>query len=240
MRISIASISENGDRPYNEDSIGYLQQDNGCLLALADGLGGHGKGEVASQTAIQAVKDIYQSDPDNIAQMFQEAQDRVVTMQNEAGDTFSMKTTLVSAVVSGNTLRWGHIGDSRLYYFSGRKLIERTLDHSVPQMLVNAGEIREKDIRGHADRNKLLRVIGMEWESPRYQLGSEKTISGDVQLLLCSDGFWEYIDEKHMSKLLKKSNTPEEWLSAMQEEVLANGADSNMDNFSAVCAFIEV
>lgn len=241
MKITTAFLSEEGDRDYNEDCIGIVSDGVSCMLAVADGLGGHGKGEIASQTAVQAVKDVYSVRSENlIGSMIQEAQDRVIRLQEEANDSFSMKTTLVTAVVSGGQLEWGHIGDSRLYIFQGKKLIQRTLDHSVPQMLVNSGEIREKDIRGHADRNKLLRVIGIEWESPRYQLGGPYMLNEDTQLLLCSDGFWENIDEKHMLKLLRKSSSPESWLSSMKEEVMQNGRNKNMDNFSAVCAFVEV
>lgn len=67
-------------------------------------------------------------------------------------------------------MQWGHVGDSRLYYFKNGKIVKRTLDHSVPQMLVARGEIDEKEIRHHPDRNRLVRVMGMEWDEPKYQV----------------------------------------------------------------------
>ena len=71
-----------------------------------------------------------------------------------------MKTTVVVLHIKNKNARWAHVGDSRLYFFKNKKLIERTLDHSVPQNLVVCKEIKEKDIRYHADRNRLLRVLG--------------------------------------------------------------------------------
>lgn len=240
MHITVATLSESGDRDYNEDKTGVFTKNDGCCIVLADGLGGHGKGEVASAAAVEAVSQVYlESDQPEMSEMFESAQDKVTTMQKESNDFYSMKTTLVTAVVSGDAISWGHIGDSRLYFFKDKKLVCRTLDHSVPQMLVNAGEIKESQIRGHVDRNKLLRVVGTQWDSPRYQLQEPFKLTGCEQLLLCSDGFWEYIDEKKMVKLLKKSKEPNEWLEAMKKVVLSNGKGNNMDNFSAICAFIE-
>jgi serine/threonine protein phosphatase PrpC len=133
----------------------------------------------------------------------------------------------------------GHIGDSRLYHFSHGRLKGRTLDHSVPQMLVATGEIREKDIRHHEDRNRLIRVMGIEWASPRYELGTAVKVSAGDAFLLCSDGFWEWIEEKEMQKLLKKSSTPVAWLEAMQEVTECHSAGTNRDNYSAIAVFIK-
>lgn len=240
MNIKIASLTDCGSREYNEDSVGFYSNGDNYCLVLADGLGGHGKGEVASLNAVESVKDTFMaSENPDISAMFENAQNNVMRLQEESHDFDSMKTTLTVALITGNTLRWGHIGDSRVYLFKKKKYISHTLDHSVPQMLVFAGEIKESEIRRHIDRNKLLRVIGTKWDSPRYQIGDELQLNGDETVLLCSDGFWENIEEKQMVKLLKKASTPDEWLEAMKEAVVKNGRGTNMDNFSAVCAFIE-
>jgi serine/threonine protein phosphatase PrpC len=110
----------------------------------------------------------------------------------------------------------------------------RTLDHSVPQMLVFAREIKEKQIRNHPDRNRLLRVMGIEWEKPMYELAEQTQLEKYQAFLLCSDGFWELIDEKQMCKLLKNSSTVEEWMQAMVEVIKQNGIGKNMDNYTAI------
>ena len=136
--------------------------------------------------------------------------------------------------VNEQMVRWGYIGDSRLYYFRKNRIVTRTLDHSVPQMLVNAGKLKEKHIRHHEDRNKLLRVLGTRYDSVKYVIESAVQREEKQAFLLCSDGFWECIEEKQMTKFLKKSHSAQEWLDLMTEEVLKNGRGTNMDNYSAV------
>ena len=140
--------------------------------------------------------------------------------------------------VSGDSVRWGYIGDSRLYYFRKNRLMTRTLDHSVPQMLVNAGKLKEKQIRGHEDRNKLLRVLGTRYESVKYVIDIPVRREERQAFLLCSDGFWEWVDEKKMIRLLKKSHSAQEWLDLMTEEVVKNGRGNHMDNYSAAAILL--
>lgn len=105
-------------------------------------------------------------------------------------------------------------------------------------MLVNMGKIKEKDIRHHEDRSRLLRVMGTEWDAPKYQVVDNFTVTNHSSFLLCSDGFWELIDEKMMCKTLKKAKTPTEWLFNMREIILKNGKGTNMDNYSAIAIFV--
>ena len=102
------------------------------------------------------------------------------------------------------------------------------------------GEIDESEIRHHPDRNRLLRAVGMHDQTGI--LNSVQTIEKNEnrhQFLLCSDGFWEYIDEKHMEKTLKRAKTPEIWLAKMQKIVQKNGKNNNMDNYTAIAVFLD-
>lgn len=113
-------------------------------------------------------------------------------------------------------------------------MLLRSSDHSIPQYLVNIGEIKERDIRHHPDRNKLLRVMGSEWETLRYQrLKLEEPECGDA-FLLCTDGFWEWIEEKDMERFLKRASCSEEWLNMMKGFIYARGRGNRMDNLSAI------
>jgi serine/threonine protein phosphatase PrpC len=145
-----------------------------------------------------------------------------------------MKTTGVCFVISGGKCQWGHIGDSRLYAFRKNKVALRTLDHSVTQMLVLSGEIKEKHMPHHPDRNRLLRVIGVDWDSPRYNISEQFPVSDFQAFLLCTDGFWEFITAKKMGSFLKKSKTAAEWLALMEAEIAKNGKGKDMDNFTAI------
>lgn len=235
-------FSKVGERDNNEDSVGMYQEGQEYCFVLADGLGGHGKGELASRFAVEAcirefaVKGTGENCLDD---SFIQAQNKILQEQKNDREAMDMKTTLVLLHIGENQVQWGHIGDSRLYYFENRKIIGRTMDHSVPQMLVAAGQIRESQIRHHPDRNRLLRVLGIDWDEPKYQLEDPMPRKASQQFLLCTDGFWELIDERKMQQTLKKADSAQGWIEAMEELILKNGRGTNMDNYSAVAVWIE-
>ncbi len=239
--VRFSMMSDRGSRPNNEDSIGMYEKDGDFCFLLADGLGGHGKGEVASSLAVQTgVEEFMAEGADEfLDRAFIKAQERIISGQQEDRTASDMKTTLVVLDISKDQIRWGHIGDSRLYYFQNKRIQTRTLDHSVPQMLVSIGEIREKQIRRHPDRNRLLRVLGVDEDELRYQLSEPLTRGSGQAFLMCSDGFWELIEEKKMESTFKKASTPDEWLEAMKQIVLKNGRNTDMDNYSAIAVWID-
>lgn len=239
--ITYQIISRTGSRPVNEDCTGMHQLGDSYGFFLADGLGGHGKGEVASKTAVeQAILQFEKGgcSKETLERIFEAGQEAILARQKADGVTQSMKTTLTALLIDGETIRWGHIGDSRIYYFQNNRLMGRTMDHSVPQMLVAAGEIKEKEIRHHPDRNRLLRVMGVEWDRPSYQLAEPVPRKGRQAFLMCSDGFWELVDEKEMVTALKRASTAEQWVEAMEQLVNRHGAGTNMDNYSAVAVWV--
>ena len=235
--ITYSDISKNGSRNVNEDYLDTVFEENKAFFCLADGLGGHGKGDLASKLTIKEAFFCFEENED-LGKCIEYAQNKLLAEQKKLNVNDEMKTTFVCLKIKENIASWGHVGDSRLYFFRNNKLSTRTLDHSVPQMLVATGEIKEKDIRFHEDRNRLIRVMGMEWNSPKYDISDEVKLQNKDSFLLCSDGFWELIDEKEITKLLKKSKTPQEWLFAMEEVILKNGKDKNMDNYSAIAVFV--
>ncbi|MGN0435812.1 MAG: PP2C family protein-serine/threonine phosphatase [Wujia sp.] len=230
-----------GNREVNEDSVGVHVKDEEYCFVLADGLGGHGKGECASAMAVETVINLFVEEYCDVFldNAFSLTQDKILKTQKQEPELSDMKTTMVVFVVDKNEMKWGHIGDSRLYQFTKKKMVVRTKDHSVPQMLVNMGEIKEKDIRGHEDRNRLLRVIGAPWTSNSYEVTETQGLNGFNAFLLCSDGFWENIEEKKMLSYLKKANSVDEWLDLMIEEVNQNGRNHDMDNNSAIAVWVE-
>lgn len=240
MAIDYFEFTDKGDREINEDSIVALEKQGNYCFVVCDGLGGHGQGEIASSIATSTFTDMFYRSEDFvnlIGEATEYAQNYIIERQKEEHKPHELKTTAVALVIDDAIAYCGHVGDSRLYYFQKNKLKWRTLDHSVPQMLALAGDIKEKDIRRHADRNMLLKVIGTEWDEPQYELATPIEIKKDTAFLLCTDGFWDFIDEKMMQKTLKKSKTAKEWCEAMIQVVKANGSGNNMDNFSAITVF---
>ncbi len=239
-RIDYAYFTDKGDREHNEDYIGFAETDDKKIFVLADGLGGHGKGEVASSLVVENVKSMLNEnnvkDDNFLDNCFVVSQKRLLDEQEKINGNGKMKTTLVILYIDGLTAKYGHIGDSRLYVIKNNKIQKRTLDHSVPQMLALSGEIKEKDIRHHEDRNRLLRAMGTEWdgESPKYEIDDTLSIQKGMSFLLCSDGFWEWITEKEMEKCLSKGESAHDTLDLMIERVKKSGKNKNMDNYSAI------
>jgi len=235
-------ISESGDREENEDyALSGISERLSCFI-LCDGLGGHGAGDIASRIVSNTIKDYFienQSvDNANISNAFKTAQNMLLNKQKANNELFGMRTTAAILLTDSNTLKIAHIGDTRVYVFYKNKIVMRTYDHSVPQMLVMTGEIKEKHIRGNLQRNILLRAMGMKWGSCKYEISEPRPVSKCQAFLLCSDGFWEYIDEKTMCRYLRKSRNSEEWINLMTEEVRKNGYGNEMDNYTAIAGIL--
>ena len=238
--LSYALISEPGDRSVNEDAVGIFTHGANTCFVVCDGLGGHGKGEVASGLVRDVFADQFSKTEEAVnflGQTFQAAQCILMDEQRVQNARHKMKTTAVALVTDATHAYIGHVGDSRLYTFAHNKVKWRTQDHSVPQMLALAGDIKDSEIRRHPDRNLLLHVMGIEWEEPPYELKEPIPLKKCQAFLLCSDGFWDWIDEKTMGALLKKARSAEEWLSAMVEVVRTNGKGNDMDNVSAIAVW---
>lgn len=236
MTVDYYKYSDSGERPVNEDSVGSYQCGDLYAFSLCDGLGGHGSGEIASKIAVEAMLNVVDengSSENVIADSFQKANYKVLQGQNESASQKDMKTTGTLLIIKGNTASWGHIGDSRIYRFSKKKFVERTLDHSIPQMLASTGQIKEKDIRHHEDRNRLLRCI--PWTNKQYDIDETDVLlqQGDCFLMM-SDGFWDWVDEKAMRKAIKKEHTAEGIAKYLIEIAFKEGKGKNMDNLSLI------
>lgn len=243
--IEYATISDIGDKQTNEDAVRvFVNQPYATYgFVLADGLGGHGNGDIASNFVTEcvgaAIENTDTFSGNFIDECFETAQNMLMDEKETSGFP-SIKTTMVLLLITNRTARWGHIGDSRLYLFRDNKLVKRTVDHSVPQMLALSGKINEKQIRHHSQRNMLLRAMGVEWDSSSYEIDERvfRLKQGDT-FLICTDGFWEWIEEKTMIKILKKKLSAYDTLYEMTQEVKLNGKGHDMDNLSAILVNIK-
>lgn len=235
--ITYSSLTKKGGRKINEDYLDILKNSRRMAFVLCDGLGGHGKGDIASQFVVTQMIDTL-AEGASIEDSIMRAQNALLKKQRDENAEDSMKTTVTCLTITGRVAQYGHVGDSRIYYFEKNDYKMRSQDHSVPQMLVNRGEIQEKDIRHHEDRSRLLWVMGSEWNGIKYQVVDNFLITRHSSFLLCSDGFWELVDEKMMCKTLKAAKDPKDWLAKMETIILENGKGTNMDNYSAIAIFI--
>ena len=211
----------------------------GCWV-LADGLGGHQGGATASRLAVDAVLAAFREkpavSPDAAGAYVRRANQALIERQQTEPELRSMRTTIVVLLASPDAAAWAHIGDSRLYRFSG-KTWERTKDHSVPQRLADAGEIPEDRIRFHEDRNLLLKSLGSRAGVGVDVAASDRAPRAGDAFLLASDGFWEWLTEAEMLEDLRSSSSCREWLAKMEARVQGR-ATRGHDNYTAIGAMV--
>lgn len=231
MNCNFVSYCDIGGRENNEDCVFAGKIGEGFLFAVADGLGGHDCGEIASDMAITAVKDYLEFPPNDIyiSDAINDANNRIIKYQ--AKTSRQMRTTLCVAYICGDSVILAHVGDSRIYLLRDNKIIFQSHDHSVPQTAVDAGEISPSDIRKHPDRNKLTRALGISSDL-KIDISKFKTDEFDC-MLICSDGFWEHILEEDIEKLSADADDVKDWLESMTGHI-AEKRPVDCDNCSAI------
>lgn len=237
--IKTAKYTDVGGRDKNEDRCEIFEADGAVCAVVADGLGGHGGGDVASTMAVDLMGKQFLAAAANQAVEFR-VWFEIVNENIYRAQTARcrMRTTLAALWTDGTQYLLAHVGDTRIYHFINGQLSSVTFDHSVAQMAVFRGEITQQQIRGHIDRNRLLRALGTEGKVKVEVSGPDDLTEGRHAFLLCTDGFWEYVLESEMEKALQKAVTPEQWIGMMRMR-LRSCAEDNRDNNTAVAVWID-
>jgi serine/threonine protein phosphatase PrpC len=240
MQLEVSVLSKTGGREVNEDACGFWSGGDNWFCVLSDGAGGHGGGDVASKLAVRHVLRWFRETPkcsrDAMEAALRSANAGIIAEQQRDSRFSDMRATVV--VLGIDTARsesiWGHIGDSRLYCFRSRRILRQTRDHSVVQSMVDAGYVKQQELRTMPQRSRLLAALG---DAERFEPCIEQLLleGGDI-LFLCSDGFWEYLEEAEMEESLGRATSAEAWLRCLEDRVLARGRESQ-DNYSAIAVF---
>jgi PPM family protein phosphatase len=245
LALEIALLSEAGGRRYNEDACGHWHSERDLVAVLCDGAGGHGGGDLAAKLAVShlvhAFADAPTADGAALNALLRDTNRAVIEAREPGTQSAHMHATCVCLVLdfTHHSAHWAHTGDSRLYWFRGGRLLERTRDHSMVQSLVEAGMLAEAELRHHPKRSELRSALGTEERLLQVDdSGAAREVQpGDV-FLLCTDGVWEHIDEPRFAELLVQSATPHAWLSAIEDEVNHATAElKSHDNFTALAVW---
>jgi len=227
MRFSVYQISRKGGREKNEDRMGYCYTRDSGLFALADGMGGHPEGEVASQLALQTLAASFQRDAKPtlkeplrfLHEAIMAGHHQLLRYATEKALIDTPRTTLVACVMQGNAAYWAHCGDSRLYLVRGDKLIARTRDHSYSELQDTLSHVVPMGER--FNRNVLFTCLGSPGKPVIDTVGPLLMQSGD-RALLCSDGLWGTVSDAVITEQLAKRPISDA-VPELVEQALRNG-----------------
>ena len=223
-------------RSHNEDSVTIVKNINEeILMAVADGMGGHRGGEIASSIAINNVAKRFSeiSSVGNkedaigwIKDIVSESNAAIYRYTSEHPESQGMGTTLVLAIQTSDFLLIGNIGDSSGYVIKNKKLHKITNDHTLVNLLVKSGELSEEAAREHPRKNVLMKALGATTTVEMDVFDVETDVEG---ILLCSDGLTNMLDDEQIMKVLNDNNNVQSKLSKL---ILKSNNRGGTDNIS--------
>ena len=237
--MKITWISNKGGRELNEDAVGKTRKKGIVCVVVADGLGGHSGGDIASGLAVKAIMDAFEKNPgfskEHIEEYIKTANETVVTRAMSDPEQLYMSSTVAVFLKKGRRAIWANVGDSRIYKFCDSMITDVSEDHSVAFFDFVNGAIEYGDIRSHHDRNKLTSALGVAMDG--MNISEISGVNASTCFVLCTDGWWEYVTEDDAEQTLEKSTDAETWLKNMLA-IREEKAPSDSDNFTVAIVMI--
>ncbi len=230
MHVGVAAATDKGRvRSSNEDALWT----GDSVFAVADGMGGHAAGEVASATALMPVRTLdgrvfanAREAREALANAVLDANQAVVDKAVADPSMRGMGTTLTAAMFEGRRLHVAHVGDSRAYLLRNGELSQLTTDHTLVQHLIDEGELTPEEAAEHPQRSVITRAIGV---SDQVEVDSLTiTLEGDDQLLLCSDGLTGPVSDGEIARFVLGEDDPEAAVAKLIEAANAAGGPDNI------------
>jgi protein phosphatase len=245
QQIRFAAQSHTGlVRENNEDSyeIVAFPGDYPLAMILADGMGGHSKGEIASEIAVEFVAGYLrealqnQLTPPELTRLLQElvkkANVKVYLSSLESEENHGMGTTLTALVILEDRLLIAHVGDCRVYLFRSGQLQQLTVDHTLVQEMVDAGSLTAEETWTHPRRNVLTRALGfpdfVTPDTPEFMLAP-----GD-RIVLCSDGLHGYVPPSEIARIIQTAAGPQAIVDNLVQAALTAGGEDNVTVLAAI------
>ena len=240
MRFTIFQDSYIGGRKVNQDRLTYSYSKEVLLMVIADGMGGHARGEIAAEIAVNSITSRFQQEAvrgylrkpkDFLELAIHSAHRAIVAFADEHDMLECPRTTVVACIVQNDKAWWAHVGDSRLYLCRDGELAAATLDHSRVQQLMDAGMINAEQAAVHPDRNKIYNCVGgVLPPSVSHSDGWDLRVGDSI--MMSTDGFWAQVNSSFIALKLQRENIVELIPKLMEEAERKAGAAS--DNLSVI------
>ena len=230
-------ITDSGSvRDHNEDSVTVVE--NSCgeyLLAVADGMGGHRAGEIASNIVINHLTDAFLKNKELgtkenaiewLKNTVSDANQLIIEYTTDHEESTGMGTTIVTALFSKDYLLFGNIGDSSGFVIKNKELHKITNDHTLVNLLVKSGELTKEEAKDHPRKNVLMKALGATTTVEMDVFDVETDVDG---ILLCSDGLTNMLESEQIMKVLDSDLTIQEKLNKL---ILKSNNRGGTDNIS--------
>jgi serine/threonine protein phosphatase PrpC len=228
----VGSMTDKGRiREQNEDAYGFREN----IFVVADGMGGHQAGEIASAIAVETIlaANFTTAIETELYQAIQKANDSILAAVDQNPELDGMGTTVAVLVVRMAMVYLAHVGDSRIYHYSKQRLVQLTQDHSLVAELVKNGEISASEAKHHPQRNILTQALGSKGEI-RSEFQTIACSLGD-KFLICSDGLSGIVDEATIAAVLQLDLEPQ-----LLAEKLVNLANEQGGNDNITVIIVEI
>lgn len=226
-------------REKNQDSFLALKEYGIPLFVIADGMGGHKSGEVASSDAVKIIKEVFIENKEKLnhkSYIIKTIEDsikkanKIIYKESLSSPEFSgMGTTVSLCYIYENNILIGHVGDSRIYMIEADEITQVTEDHSLVYELVKKGEITLEEAKHHPKKNMITRAVGTSSDIEVDIIEIE--YKDDDKLLLCTDGLFNMVDE---NKMLESINISSSILKAGEELINEANLNGGLDNISLI------
>ncbi|MFV1973330.1 MAG: PP2C family serine/threonine-protein phosphatase [Thiohalobacterales bacterium] len=234
MSWQFSMASDIGGRSEQQDSIDLVSSETGDshLIIVADGMGGHEGGALASKLVVETARHHFNNGRDPEPETF--LKDLCIDSHNAISalgseGKRSPGSTCVLLYLNGTEASWAHVGDSRLYHFSNNRLEQQTCDHSLVQLMVERGDMSEDEAASSSLQNQLYMCLGGS-NTPEPDIDAYTAAHNDL-FILCSDGFWSCVEPEEVLACLKQQPFEEDCAARLVELARERGGDEG-DNIS--------
>ena len=240
LNYETACLTDIGGREEQQDRAAVIAAHDAHLLVVADGVGGHTGGELASRTVIEVANEAFQDferdEPPArlLERIAMNAHKRINILGGARG--LNAHSTCVVLYVDADTAAWAHVGDSRLYRFEHGRFVERTLDHSIVELMHLQGRITEEEMKTHPDKNRLYEALGGS-QRPQVEAGGKPSAAKDGFLLL-SDGVWENVANADLEAVFQGNDLAAALVRLIEQAKFQAGPDC--DNLAAVAVRVAI
>lgn len=219
-------------REQNEDSLIVKPP----LFVVADGMGGHAAGEVASEIAVNTIEELApeHADAEELGEAVEQANRDIINAALNGRGREGMGTTCTAAMLEGNRLVIAQVGDSRAYLLHAGKLTQITRDHSLMANMIEAGQITPEEARHHPNRSVITRALGND--PTMYPDLYEINVEDGDRLLLCSDGLTSMLDDPAIESIMNRTPDPQRCAAVLVNEAIAAGG---LDNVTVIVSNVE-